>query len=143
MSWLLSSEHAGLIPTLQKAPTCYRAPRWPARNFKKKNFLARNSGPPENTPEIPDPRKTPPKFRTPGKHPENTPKIPKMSIFVFFLWFWGSFSGVPHFQAGGTQRTISYSKRYCDGNHSVLLHHYPYRFAVIFPRKTASKLLLR
>ena len=70
--------------TLENAPTCYRAPKWPApefpRKIPKKYPPGRNSGLPEFTPKIPG------KYRK--KYPQNT----KNAHFRYFFGISGVFS---------------------------------------------------
>ena len=83
-------------PSLENAPTCYRAPKWPDPEFPekipKKYLPGRNSGLPEFSPKIP------------RKYQKIPKKYPKVRILVFFRYFWGIFLGFQNFGPGGIFR---------------------------------------
>ena len=63
--------------SVENAPTCHRAPRWPDPEFSPKNAEKIPPGP---------------KFWTPGIYPQNTPKIPKNTPKIPKMPVWGIFS---------------------------------------------------
>ena len=86
MATLLSRRAVECRSRIKNPPTCYKAPKWPDREFPRKI--------PKTSLKLWNPKKTP------RKHPENTPKIPKKyqkcAFFVFgeyFLLFSGYFRG--------------------------------------------------
>ena len=76
-----SREMTGEMASVENAPTCYRAPKWPDPEFPQKI-------PKKNTPrpEILDSQNLPPKY------PENTEKIPQNTKNARFWYFFGIFS---------------------------------------------------